>query len=777
MARRPIAVCLLSLLPAGAVALASDRQQGAVRDAQHAAAADHRTEAAQLEVDAAGTVLAATGGRQGKFFRRDAAQSADELRPDRQADSRSNVLQGAGQQPLDGAASYLLAGHFEDAGDEWVLSGDAYIHKWGSGSDGGGGPQMAAVRFARDCAKGGVFSGGAIASRRVETAPGAKYVLTFQASYSPERAHREGGMASGFASLDGLKRPFLTSAQCRHSGSSGAGAWDTFKMEFVATAQTTELAFGEDLPDQCVAVREVLLMRVDERVEQEDGGDEEKSERWKSKASLAAALQLVGCHNSDADSLQESVLERLRTTESDAAEQMFAICEAARNQLASEEEREACCGLEAAACEPGPCKAIRQIMPEQAGHGTWARWLNLTAVLAEQSTSQDENSTARFGIDGHIPKNPGSLGRGRCSITAERKGEEESWEATLPMVADVIAVRVSSGIAGLVNPFSVYLDNRRCGGDLLMGDFETKEIPCIGTGRRIRIRKQRSLSSFSLCELQVKVGGSVGASDERGCPLQLQSFAWQGTGDLAIGYLAERGQYFESRQVVERPASVYAEIRSLSDQVQDSCVRVGLYGASRGGKGSYALEWSDEAVEVNEASAAGAAPGGDPPGGDWQLVSLLGSRALEASERGYSCFPTKLQTQPLVLTKTRSVFIVASVDIAESVGSSDIVLVVNGKRERVAYQTADAGPAENDENENAEAAERRKKSILLAWAGDLPAGEHQVEIQVIDPKNFQKPCRELNLALCPSPHRRARLEPDRRRDRRRCNGLLAGEDW
>merc|ERR1719199_1652636 len=97
----------------------------------------------------------------------------------------------------------------------------------------------------------------------------------------------------------------------------------------------------------------------------------------------------------------------------------------------------------------------------------------------------------------------------------------------------------------------------------MLASNTTKEVPCHNTGSYLRIQAQKGWIPLTICDVEILIAGRTGSDSEAGCPLDLDAFAWQGTGDLQYGRLFGGGHYFETKQEIRRPASVYAEVRSV----------------------------------------------------------------------------------------------------------------------------------------------------------------------------------------------------------------------
>eukprot|EP00929_Paragymnodinium_shiwhaense_P044950 TRINITY_DN23029_c0_g4_i3.p1 TRINITY_DN23029_c0_g4~~TRINITY_DN23029_c0_g4_i3.p1 ORF type:complete len:1348 (-),score=240.72 TRINITY_DN23029_c0_g4_i3:78-4121(-) len=468
---------------------------------------------------------------------------------------------------------------------------------------------------------------------------GVLHKLFFHSSFSADRTPRRGVTAQGFVAVDGLKRHFVTAVQCCPArGDLEARAWDAIQLDFVPVGDEVTVTFGEDFQDQCINIKDVLLMRSAAAEEQDDKDDAD--DLWRREGSLLSNFQRTGCPNNQVGVIPAPLLDAMRKARSEALRLTFAICERNRLGVATEVEQLACCG-DTGACAPQACSAQTTLDDQGSGESQWMRWLGLQGAAATQSSTccdKEKWYPASLAVDGMTaaPKEVDEvvpaealnaslqeeeaeqltlIMRNRqpssCALTNE--GDPLSWwQLELPYLVQIAAVRITSGQYLHLNPFSIYIDNALCASDVFIGSNETKYLPCIGSGNTLRIVLQAPRQRLSLCEVQVQVRGSVQPPDDSGCPLDIGEFAWTGTGDMSTGLLRGPGAYFQSKQDFRRPVSVYLEMRTLtpSHHAERNCVSLSVFSRSNARNSGYALEWGDHVNAVMHEPADASLPSG-----------------------------------------------------------------------------------------------------------------------------------------------------------------------
>lgn len=576
---------------------------------------------------------------------------------------------------------FKLIGHFEDRRHGWRLGGGASVFTERENK------QYSAVRFSRDCSL--RVSSGASAETVVDTEVGVSYVVVFQASYQPTAADHLS--SDGYMDIAGDKRRFTTTAQCtygRRTASTGAThQWDTFRFQFVATEAKTTIALGEVGAGECVSVREVSL----------GPAPGESADKWKSAHMLMSALHRTGCPNIHEDTIQESYWKMWRQDEETALRHMWQLCNAVRTSTADETQEFACCGL-MSPCNPETCHSVTSVDPDE-DLFKFNKWLDLTGMNATQISVVDQGSADKA-IDRNMDNN---FDHNSCTMTDAGDKENPWWQVQLSSLQEVRAIRVTarsdSDDFATVMPFSVDVGNSRCASDVIIGRGETKEVPCVGSGDTVRIQVQRSGVKMNLCEVQLQVTGSTRGSSEVGCPLDMGSFAWHGNGDVTTGYLAGNGQYFETKQKLRRPVSVFAELRTPVPSGVN-CLAVTMFGKDADHNSGYALNWGDRMQDVSKEFTFGYA----------------------TSHKILSCDVPSVEK--VFQAKMPSVMVVTGMLSRLKSGPAAVDVYVNDDFVKRVWTYTSAN---------------QKSSAVVHWSGEVPPGQHRVRLHLKD----------SNLWACP----------------------------
>eukprot|EP00927_Polykrikos_kofoidii_P078666 TRINITY_DN75475_c0_g1_i1.p1 TRINITY_DN75475_c0_g1~~TRINITY_DN75475_c0_g1_i1.p1 ORF type:complete len:1267 (-),score=147.22 TRINITY_DN75475_c0_g1_i1:68-3868(-) len=602
---------------------------------------------------------------------------------------------GEEKRSVDSAGAFMSVehiGHFEHPKQNWELKSGARIQR-ASG-------QYAGIRFSRDCST--TISVGGTAEKSIPTEVGAQYEIIFQASYQDTRRTPSEvlvGARTAYISLDGLKKRFVTTA----ISSFGRGNevvkllnhWNTIRVPFTAEFETTSVVFGEDLPGQCVAVRDVILVRLANE-DTESSDESESANSTAPRAVLMRALHRIGCPNLRAETLEKRILERWKTDEVAILRDMWNLCNAVQLGTATSDEEYACCGLREAPCIKNQCRAVRSFDPDQErAPGRWAKWIDLKSSKATQSTTccRDVDHPANLAIDGNLRVESTDSNFNNCSRTMPHETTNPWWNVQLASSQDIRAVRVSSGPFDELSPFSVYVDGSRCASDVMIRSSETKEIPCRGSGTNIRIQVQRSGSVLSLCEVQVQAEGFAGSS-HAGCPLDLGDFAWHGTGDLSTGHLRGGGEYFVTKQHLRRPVSASAEMRAVA--AGTNCMSMTLFARDHGKASGYALDWADEMEETTR---------------PFDGLKLLSSEVGASPKKGDGCQAKKIQ-QAVAMQSDGYAVIAAHVSRVK-IGTTTLTLELNGEPIKSVRASATVDTA---------------RGSIVHWAGYVKKGEHTITL-------------------------------------------------
>eukprot|EP00928_Gymnodinium_smaydae_P012981 TRINITY_DN14746_c0_g1_i1.p1 TRINITY_DN14746_c0_g1~~TRINITY_DN14746_c0_g1_i1.p1 ORF type:complete len:753 (-),score=79.22 TRINITY_DN14746_c0_g1_i1:43-2301(-) len=404
-----------------------------------------------------------------------------------------------------------VIGHLEDLNHGWETSAGALIYKIP-------GINYGLARFDPACntkvsREGKIY-------QKIATRPNTAYRLIFQASFQASWA----AAAEAYVEFDGLKKRFVTTALSNHETGS-INRWESFQFSFVASGLLTMIAFGEDIPMQCVAVREILLAPDESKMVPPDA--------WRGETQLMSMLMRTGCPNLEASMVDEGMFKKWRVDLSQTQDSMFEMCEQVTRGVATDLVHDACCGR-LKFCRPKGCKrALVNEDDEEGEEHAWTKWMSLGSMRWWKRPWSGKQHNLNY------------------------------WQVRFDYPLDMRAIRVKAQVSGVIGPFTVMLDKTICAQDVLIAGEQ--EILCDGQGKILRIRAQKP-GPLHLDVLSYQLVGATRQEEDIAgtCPMDIGFHNWDKSGraDLDTGMLGSF-EYLESKQQFEGPFVVTGMVRQV----------------------------------------------------------------------------------------------------------------------------------------------------------------------------------------------------------------------